>query len=138
MLNDEMIAGYKATNYRVLSDPEFTLRVDEQSGELLKLYELARASSAAFITAWNPLSEEKLSSENDQANTLLRADIEALGAKILLGFGAWPNDPTKGEDSFLAVGISEKDAELLGNKYKQNAILFAADDGIPRLKLLVK
>ena len=138
MLNDEIIAAYKATNYRVLSDPEFTLRVDEQSGELLKLYELTRAISAAFITAWNPFSEEKSPSENDQKNALLRADLETLGAEILPGFGAWPDDPTKGEDSFLAIGISQKDAVILGKKYKQNAILFASDNAVPRLILLVK
>lgn len=138
MLNDEIIAAYKATNYRVLSDPEFTLRVDEKSEELLKLYELTRASSSAFMTAWNPFSEETSPNENDQANALLRADIEALGAKILPGFGAWPGDPTKGEDSFLAVGASENDAVILGKKYEQNAILFATDDAIPRLILLVK
>ncbi|MEM7664126.1 MAG: hypothetical protein AAF292_17940 [Pseudomonadota bacterium] len=51
MLNDEMIAAYKATNYRVLLDPEFTLRVGERSEELLKLYQLTRSNSAAFITA---------------------------------------------------------------------------------------
>ncbi|MCR9222491.1 MAG: DUF3293 domain-containing protein [Hyphomonas sp.] len=138
MLNDEIIAAYKATNYRVLSDPEFTLRVDEHSEELLKLYELTRANSAAFITAWNPFSEEKSPSENDQTNALLRADIEALGAKILPGFGAWPDDPNNGEDSFLAVGISEHDAIELGKKYRQNAILFVANDATPRLILLVK
>lgn len=138
MLNDEIISAYKATNYRVLSDPEFRLRVDERSEELLKLYQLTRSNSAAFITAWNPFSEQKSQSENDQSNALLRADLEALGAEILPGFGAWPDDPTKGEDSFFAVGISQKDAELLGRKYKQNAILFAAEDATPRLLLLVK
>ena len=79
MLNDEIIAAYRATKYRVHSNPEFTLRVDEQSEELLKLYGLSRASSAALITAWNPFSEEKSPSENNQKNALLRADLETFG-----------------------------------------------------------
>lgn len=136
MLRRELISAYKATNYRVLSEPEFSLTVDKYSLELDELFERLSANSATFITAWNPFSEDKTQQENTFQNDCLKADLEVLNATILPAFGAWSDDPSKGEDSFLALGITEKNAVELGEKFKQNAILFAAQDAVPRLILL--
>lgn len=138
MIPKDLIAAYKATNYRVLAEHEFSLRIDERCEDLYALFDQFETKTATFITAWNPYSEEKILQENAKQNELLKSDLVPLSAQILPAFGAWPNDPTKGEDSFLAIGISENDAVILGKKYKQNAILFVANDAIPRLVLFVE
>jgi hypothetical protein len=63
-------------------------------------------------------------------------DLEALGLESVAGIGRDNDDPREGEPSFLALGISRRAAESLGRKYRQNAIVFAGEEAVPRLVLL--
>ena len=45
--------------------------------------------------------------------------------------GAWPE-----EKSFLALGVGEDTARKLGNRFRQDAVVWVRSDAVPRLLLL--
>ena len=45
--------------------------------------------------------------------------------------GAWP-----AEKSFFVFGVDLETARMLGVRYRQNAVVWAAEDAIPKLVLL--
>jgi len=132
---EHLLSAYRSTQYRVFSAPPFVLRVDEPSEGLGKLYHSNGVISAAFITAWNPMSIEASAAANIEANKALLEDIEEMQLIAIPGFGAWPQDPNKGEESFLVLGIDLQAATNLATRFQQVAFLFMGVDSVPRLIL---
>jgi hypothetical protein len=56
-ISPELIKAYEATEFHVMSMPPFVLGVNRYSGKLDRLFKSWEATSAAFITAYNPYSE---------------------------------------------------------------------------------
>lgn len=129
------LAAYRRTHYRVHANPPFTLRVDEFSAPLLRLHDDYGVRCSAYITACNPAGELHAAHINEQAQRALLGDLTMEGLAVIEGVGEgdgkWP-----GEASFLVLGLEEPTARALGRKYRQNAILWAGVDAIPRLVLL--
>jgi hypothetical protein len=134
----ELEKAYRNTRYWVFADPDkFFLTIGVPSHEIQSLFDRFNVSTATFITAYNPFSGPVSEAENEQAQVALKADLKRLGKAILYGEGAgadgcWPPEP-----SFLALGLSRRDAEALGRKYKQNAIVWISDGCVPELVMLV-
>lgn len=124
-MNQNLIQAYKSTNYRVLTEPEFSFRVGEPSATLDDVLRSHGVTSASFITAWNPFSKELELKDNRLRNQALVKRANALGLALVDGFGAWPDDPYKGEESYLLIGVSREDAVALAKEFEQNAIVFA-------------
>lgn len=129
--------AYREALYIVhAKDKNIHLKVGDSSSEMVELMRLHDVKSAALITAFNPRSVLVSAQENVRNHNVLVADINALGLESLSGEGgdvsnAWPSEP-----SVLALGISLQDAELLADRYRQNAFLWiAGDDGLVRLNL---
>lgn len=129
--------AYREALYIVhAKDKNIHLKVGDSSSEMVELMRLHDVKSAALITAFNPRSILATAEENVRNHNALVADINALGLESLSGEGgdvsnAWPSEP-----SVLALGISLQDAELLADRYRQNAFLWiAGDDGLVRLNL---
>jgi hypothetical protein len=137
-----LIDAYKGTTYRANAGAEWVeLRIGIRSRDLLNLYERQGqdtniSRSAAFITAWNPFSEERTPSENAAANAALEADLRACGLLYFHGEGQGSDPQWAPEASFLALGLTKQAAIDLGRRYDQNAIVFAGDDAVPHLMLL--
>ena len=137
MILDDKILAYKKTNYIVLSEiAEFTFNVDQYSPQLDELHASKEVRSSAFITAFNPYGTARDEVSNLDANQSLLARIKHLGYQVIEGVGAdkeglWPPEP-----SFMVLGIDKQTAELLGNEYHQDAIIWIGSDAIPRLVLL--
>ena len=93
-------------------------------------------TSAAFLTAFNPYSVLLTAEENLHNQHSLISDIHSLGLTSIAGEGSdssnlWPSEP-----SVLALGISLQSAELLADRYGQNAFLWiSSDDGFVSLNL---
>ena len=132
---EHLLSAYRSTQYRVFSAPPFILRVDEPSEAMGKLYRSNGVTSAAFITTWNPMSIEASAAANIEANKALLDAIEETQLIAIDGFGAWPNDPTKGEESFLELGIDLQAATNLATRFQQAAFLFVGPDRVPRVIL---
>jgi hypothetical protein len=135
-VSDQQLAAFHATHYRVDGpNGSFVLRTGAHSRELQQLHESHGAVSSAYITAWNPLGGIVPPETNAQSQQALRRDLAELGVPVLPGEG---RDPESGwaEQSLLAIGLSRAQAIMLGNRYRQLAILFAGQDAIPGLVLL--
>ncbi len=89
-----------------MTDMPFILRIGHHSADLKKLHQSHGTVCSAFITAFNPDSEELTRVQNEER---------------------------QGEDSFLVINIPEPEAVRLQEKYGQLAIVYCEEDAIPRL-----
>ena len=135
-VTNELREAYRSTHFNVLEPKQFTLRIDVFSHELAVLYREHDVSTAAFLTAWNPYSETTAQPENERAQKHLLVSLGEIGATVLAGIGEDASGQWPGEPSALALGISRDQAVLLGNEFKQNAIVWAGDNCIPELVFL--
>ena len=136
LVPDDMISAYRSTNYRVFSDDPFVLRMGQPSGGLLRLHDLYRCNSSAFITAYNPFSLAASKVENENAQLKLENHLIERSFSCIKGIGEdsvgdWPS-----ENSVLVLGIEFKMARSIGTAFLQNAIVWSSADAIPKLILL--
>lgn len=135
-INEELLAAYNNARFHIYSEPAVTLRVGIESIELKTLMLRHAASTAAFITAFNPYSQLLSDIENNQRNAELLIDIEQGGYKYFAGLGQDVDAKWPGEESYFVLGIDEPAAKALGMKYQQNAIVWCDSDYVPKLMLL--
>jgi len=132
----ELLAAYLIADYAVFSEEPFVLKIGEPSPALDALLEDAGVESAAFVTAANPRGERADPRDNAlSTEALLHAQLEA-GYACIPGAGRDPAGRWPTEPSVLVLGISRREAEVLGRSYEQNAIVFARKSGAPELVLL--
>jgi hypothetical protein len=120
-------------------DSAFVLHVDKYSAALSQLFAAFGHRCAAFITACNPLSMPHGHEENLAACARLRDRLmhycarpeEIIDGESSDSIGTWP-----GEKSFLVLGLDLETAIRLGREFRQNALVWADEDAIPRLILL--
>lgn len=132
----ETVQAYLATEFRVLYDAPFTLRLNQECTELQALYQQSNVQCAAFLTAWNPYSETHSLADNEDAQRCLLKEVDDLRLQAIAGIGLDPSQKWDGEPSYLVLGMSHSIARDFGNLFKQNAIVWAGSDAIPELILL--
>jgi hypothetical protein len=131
------IDAYRATHYRVGAGPEaFTLRIDIPSNPLRRLYENTGHRCGVFITAFNPLGRQQGARANEIAHAHLGECLRALAPHVIEGAGADPTGAWPPEKSYFALGVDKHAASELGARFRQDAIVWAGPDTIPRLLLL--
>jgi len=131
-------AAYRRTHYEVTL-PEgglLTLRVDIASAALQVIHERCGVSCSAFVTAWNPRSEQQPAALNAAANEELRRRLRAQGLESWPGRGRDPHGKWEAEESLFVPGLELDAACAHARQYGQNAILHAAADAVPRLTWL--
>jgi hypothetical protein len=119
-------------------DRVFILHIDEYSRPLSRLFAASGYRCAVFITASNPLSVPHSVGENLAACARLRDELlrrSCRAEQIVDGegrdiTGTWP-----GEKSFLVLGLDLEISKQLGREFRQNALVWADEDAIPRLIL---
>jgi Protein of unknown function (DUF3293) len=136
LISPETIQAYRETEYRVLAEPAFVLRISEASAELLNLYSCFGVSCAAFVTACNPYSAAFLDDDNRERQAKLERELRSRRLRFLPGIGQHPSNEWPGEPSFLILALSLASARALGERLEQNAIVWAGEDGVPQLVLL--
>jgi hypothetical protein len=133
----ELIAAYEATRYVVDAPGEpFTLIIGESTPRLREFYRSYDAETAAFLTAWNPFSEQASESDNRAWQAELERRAEALASVQIKSCGVGPSGDWEPEDSTLIIGISLADATTLGRSFRQNAFVWCGEDTVPELILL--
>lgn len=136
-ISEDLLRAYRETDYRVGEGPDvFTLRIDQRSDALARLYDSSGHRCALFITAYNPFSETRGLEDNLAANAQLRAELTKLTQYVIEGIGIHPAGTWSEETSLLALGVSLATATTLGRKFGQNAVVWVGEDLIPRLILL--
>ena len=81
-LDESLRLKYLDTDYIISDDPPLLMRIGEQSDDLRVLLGSMGVESAAFITAWNPQSEQLTDDENDDRQAVLLTDIEKNAAEL--------------------------------------------------------
>jgi hypothetical protein len=128
------LASYRVARYVVHDgDATTTLRLDMHNPDLAALMRRHGVSSACFVTAYNPFSQDRTPDQNEAANAALRAWLQARGWPILEGDGCCGEDDRDAERSFLAFGPAAEDARAMCVAFGQNAVVFAGADAVPVL-----
>lgn len=131
-----LIAAYNATQYRVITDSPFNLKIGERSRQLAELYQKYNCASSAIITAWNPQSVAASKGYNLAAQLKLETELSARSVPFITAFGEDPKMEWPGEESFLVLNLNLDTAKELGIEFQQNAVVWSGQDAIPQLVLL--
>ena len=129
-LDESLRLKYLDTDYIISDDPPLLMRIGEQSDDLRVLLGSMGVETAAFITAWNPRSEQLTDDENDDRQGVLLTDIEKIRLNYLVGYGQredWR------EYSYLVLGIQKEQAPSMAIRFEQNAYVWIGPEGIPEL-----
>lgn len=128
-----LLEAYSNTHYTSVLG--ITLHVGQSNPMLKDLLNERSLETAAYITAWNPLSVECSLEDNEQRNQQLLRDILTVVPKtqVFTGFGKDPSGKWLGEESFLILGIGLESSEQLAEKYGQNAFVHYTIDGVAQL-----
>ncbi|TCG09259.1 hypothetical protein BZM27_06330 [Paraburkholderia steynii] len=132
----ETIQAYLETEYFAFGDASTTLRVGDANPQLAALHKAHDVNCSAFVTACNPFSENCSDAFNAASQETLACEIKRLGLTVIEGIGEHPSNKWPGEPSYLVPGLSLEAAKALGTQYRQNAIVWSAEDATPQLVLL--
>jgi len=132
-----LVKAYRNAHYFVHHGEEvYLLKVGEVNHAFSHLLTAYGASSAAFLTAYNPYSQMRTQEENQVAHQKLLAELTQAGIETIEGLGTDPHDDWDAETSVLALGLSRSHAEQLADQYGQNAFLWIANsNALVNLKL---
>lgn len=129
----ELLQAYNETEYHVHDETPFTLTIGQTCLSLLHIYAKTNAQSAAFITAYNPFSEQLPPAKNKALNDALEAELKKRSLKFMHGTGQHPSGDWPGEPSFLVFDLDLAAATSLAKRYQQNAFLWCGQDGLVKL-----
>lgn len=116
--------AFEETHYIVHHQPPFTLHVGRHSQELDALLEASRADCAAFITAWNPMSQALSDDENQRRQQSLTDELDRRGLLYHPGIGQHPSNGWPGEQSVLVLGLQLEAARSLAREWGQLAFIW--------------
>ena len=132
-LAPELLQAYAETDYIVHHEPPFTMNIGKACPGLKQLMVQHNALGAAFITAWNPFSEQLSLLKNEERQNALKAELKRRGLKFIDGIGQHPSNNWPGEPSVLVWGLSKEAAKSLAGHNEQHAFVWATSDAIPEL-----
>jgi hypothetical protein len=124
-VHPDLVREYRKTLYCCnVKGIDIKLEVGKVNKELSNILKGQNLTTAAFLTAYNPYSEIKSVSENEKSQFDLEEDIKNLGLEFCDGDGHDPDGIWSPEKSILIPGISQQQAEILADKYRQNAFIW--------------
>ena len=134
MIDSSLWDAYRNTRFWVHAEPDpFCFRVGERSAELARLLACSGHTSAVFVTACNPGSEQL----SDEANRVRHAELlhtlRTSGKTFLDGAGRDPSHQWPEEQSVLVFGFTRAEAVAIGGSFDQNAVVWIGPDAVPEL-----
>ena len=137
-LSKTLVNSYRVAHYRVVITNmiSFIIKIKKKSADLLLLMEKHHQYTAVYITAYNSRGKQTDRNINMRSQKALLGEIIRTGLPYWDGFGEDPTGAWKSEPSFLVLGMTQEEAEALGRKYSQNAIVWVEGDGLPGLIFL--
>lgn len=117
-------SAYKNTDYIVFEPEALVLTVDQFSPKIEEILIKYNCKTAAFLTAWNPLSQVTDDKNNRAVQQQLAVDLHQLDVRVFEGIGKARDGDWPGEESFLVLGIERIVADQLAVKYNQYAWLW--------------
>ena len=140
-LDPDLRRAYERALYVVFGSPNVEFHVGEHSDVLDAMMQMAKATTAAFVSSANARGVKTPENERRLAQFLLRSGLDDLkdGARyrVYQGEGRDPEGKWNAEPSVLIVGIPRAEAEALGRTLEQNAIVWIEKGGAPELVVLL-
>lgn len=128
---DKLHDAYEQTDYIIFADSKtFCIRPNKFNNDLNAFLEEKKINTWAILTAYNPKSVLKPDSENNKRQQVLINTVEQHGFSYILGENP-PTDTWPVEKTIFIQNISLEEACKLGNKFKQNALLFGTIHTLP-------
>jgi hypothetical protein len=132
-ISKELWRAFLETDFKVFSENPFTLKVGQYSDELNSIIKKSKCSSATFITAYNPYSQQLSDTENVARQEQLKIEIAKRGLTAIEGIGQHPSNQWPGESSLLILGLNKEAASTLARQLEQNAFVWSDETSIPQL-----
>jgi len=140
-LDPALRSAYERAIYAVFASPGVEFRIGEPSDVLDAMMAMSRVRCAAFVSSASARGVATPENERRLADFLLRSQLDALNEtgkyRIFQGEGRDPAGKWRAEPSVLIVGIPRAEAEALGRKLEQNAIVWIEKGRAPELVVLV-
>jgi len=140
-LDPGLIAAYKRAIYAVFASPGVEFRVGEPSDIVDAMMAMSHVHCAAFVSSATNRGTASPENERRLADFLLRGQIDGLNEtakyRVYQGEGRDPEGKWKAEPSVLIMGIPRAEAEALGRRLEQNAIVYIEKGQAPELLVLV-
>lgn len=118
-----LISAYQGSEFVVLSQPEFILRIGKTCQQADALLEQHNVQIGFIVTACNPYSNVLSDEDNQTRNTLLKQQMAASNCLLIDALGRDPTGEWPGEPSYFVMGINREDAIKWGVLFEQNAIV---------------
>jgi len=135
-IDPSTVQAYLETDYCVAAAAPFVLKTGATSAALASIYRKHRTDCCAFITACNPYSRIVGDEENAERQAELARELNQLGLTFFDGVGRHPAGGWPEEPGYLVLGLSLAAAKALGEKHRQNAVVWCGPGAIPELILL--
>jgi len=135
-LAPELLEAYRAAVYVVYGSPPIEFRIGEPSDVLDALLRIQKASSAAFVSSADVEGVVTPENQRRMKEFLLRGNLAGTPYKVYQGEGRDPAGKWDAEPSLLVMGIPRAEAEALGRRLAQNAIVWIEPGGAPELVVL--
>jgi len=117
-----LVQAYLETDYCFTCSGELiTIAAGEHNRRVDRLLQDSGESSWAFITAWNPYSEDLSPEVNHERQNKLQERLKDY--RYFQGYGKARTGDWPAEDSLMVVGIEAKEAQEIGREFGQNAIV---------------
>lgn len=130
----ELEWAYKATDFVVEDDEtNIVIRIGQMNSKLDNLLAKREIENWAFITAFNPRSEQLTDEENADRHSELLAVTKAGDYEFLNGYGRGPVGDWPPEKSLLIFNVDREAAKKIGKRFGQNAIVAGRIGDFPEL-----
>lgn len=131
-MDEKLLQAYTQGQYRI-HEPKIVFSVGHMPDNLRNYLSWVGCNHFAFITAYNPYSQELPLQENQQRNRYLLQDLSWY--VVIYGAGGDVDGKREPEESFFVCHMDRETAMALGRKYEQNAILIGNSDEVELLLL---
>ena len=121
---EELASAYRQTIYWCeLPEQSIAIRIGKPHPQLDAALRNEAVNAWAYITAYNPFSNQKTPPQNRAMNEQLKSELTRLGYPYWHGTGIDPEGQWPPEASFLVLGIDRGTAIKMGQQYQQRAIV---------------
>lgn len=132
-MTGSLFKAFEETHYIVHHQQPFTLRIGQSSPDLDALLQATGRDCAAFITAWNPMSQQLSQNENQRRQKNMLNELNARNLSIVCGIGQHPTNGWPGEESILVLGLELDAARTVAKAFGQIAFVWASKGALVQL-----
>ncbi len=137
MLTPELAAAFVCTTYSVeLPTGTFAICIGEPTPFLNDWLRELHCDCWAYITAFNPQSQQLASHENARRQAELEAELTSRDLKFVRGCGVGDDGQWPPEESCCVAGLSEEQAVELARRFEQLAVVVGSVDGVALLAVV--